>query len=77
MMCQNVIEAYRKMVPRLKFSGPSRVAPVISEVTQIVAQQALPSQLNQIYHVLMIITVSDNITLQMPLNVKKLDKNSN
>lgn len=56
--CQGVISAYRKLVPTLRFSGPSLLAPVISEVTRLVAQQSTVSQNEQKYHVLMIITVS-------------------
>ena len=54
---QGVINAYRRIVPNLTFGGPSRLTPVILAALDIVKKTKL-SQENQLYNVLMIITVS-------------------
>ena len=57
------MNAYRRIVPRLTFGGPSRLSPVIRSAIEAVKKTQL-SQENQQYHVLLIITVC-NIHIQL------------
>ena len=57
------MNAYRRIVPRLTFGGPSRLSPVIRSAIETVKKTQL-SQENQQYHVLLIITVRHTYSIE-------------
>ena len=61
---QGVINANKRLVPNLTFGGPSKLSPIIHTASDIVRKTKL-SQDNQLYHVLMIITVSIFVSLYL------------
>lgn len=54
---QGVTEAYTNALPTLTFAGPTCVAPVIATAADVIRDVTV-TQGNQIYHVLLILTVS-------------------
>ena len=50
------MNAYRRIVPRLTFGGPSRLSPVIRSAIETVKKTQLSQEIQQ-YHVFLIITV--------------------
>ena len=65
---QGLVSAYKRIVPTLTFGGPSRLSPVIRTAIETVKKTPL-SQENQIYHVLLIVTVS--ICLASKIRIRK------
>eukprot|EP00767_Chilomastix_cuspidata_P000574 gnl/Chilomastix_cuspidata/1149.p2 GENE.gnl/Chilomastix_cuspidata/1149~~gnl/Chilomastix_cuspidata/1149.p2 ORF type:complete len:395 (+),score=210.02 gnl/Chilomastix_cuspidata/1149:528-1712(+) len=63
-----LIDAYRRTVPLLRFSGPTNFQPTISHVTQF-ARQTL-SEERLLFHVLLILT--DGVITDMPQTVQAI-----
>ena len=75
---QSAITCYKSSVERLQFSGPTKIKKIIAMAESLAVKPA--TQDNQLYHVLLVITVSEfkywNIAIISGIYLTKVDQNT-
>ena len=73
---QSAISCYKSSLERLQFSGPTKIKKIIAMAESLAVKPA--TQDNQLYHVLLIITVSEftnwNVAIISGIYLTKIDQ---
>lgn len=71
---EGILQAYTEVIPRLKFSGPTLLAPLLEYGNDLIASKGGCTQSKQWYNVLLIIT--DGVITDMQNTIDNIVKGS-